>query len=108
MRKVLPGDAVIPSRRQAPLGLNPDSDRRRPLWVHGDPSVLRLPAIGIVGTRQPSAHGLAATRAIAATCVAEGWLVVSGAARGIDEAAHAAALSAGGRTIGVLPSPAPG
>lgn len=108
MRKVLPGDAVIPSRRQAPLGLNPDSDRRRPLWVHGDPSVLRFPAIGIVGTRQPSAHGLAATRAIAATCVAEGWLVVSGAARGIDEAAHAAALSAGGRTIGVLPSPAPG
>ena len=108
MRKILPGDAEIPLRRQVPLGLNPDRDRRRPLWVHGDPSVLRLPAIGIVGTRQPSAHGLASTRAIAATCVAEGWVVVSGAARGIDEAAHEAALSAGGRTIGVLPSPAPG
>ncbi len=108
MRKILPGDAEIPLRRQAPLGLSPDRDRRRPLWVHGDPSVLRLPAIGIVGTRQPSAHGLASARAIAATCVAEGWVVVSGAARGIDEAAHEAALSAGGRTIGVLPSPAPG
>jgi DNA protecting protein DprA len=108
MRKILPGDLEIPLRRQVPLGLNPDRDRRRPLWVHGDPSVLRLPAIGIVGTRQPSAHGLASARAIAAVCVAEGWVVVSGVARGIDEAAHEAALSAGGRTIGVLPSPAPG
>lgn len=108
MRKFLPGDAGIPPRRQARLGLSPDKDRRRSLWVHGDPSVLRLPAIGIVGTRRPSAHGLASARAIAAICVAEGWVVVSGAARGIDEAAHEAALSAGGRTIGVLPSPPPG
>lgn len=69
--------------------------------------MLRIPAIGIVGTRQPSAHGLAVARAVAAACVAEGWAVVSGVARGIDEAAHDAALRAGGRTIGVLPSPAP-
>jgi len=108
MRKLLPGDAEIPPRRQIPLGLNPDSDRRRPLWVDGDPSVLRSPAVGIVGTRRPSAHGLASARAIAAVCVDEGWVVVSGVARGIDEAAHEAALRAGGRTIGVLPSPAPG
>ena len=107
MRTLLPGDAAIPVRRQVRLGLNPDRDRRRPLWLEGDLSVLRLPAIGIVGTRQPSAHGLAVARAVAAACVTEGWVVVSGVARGIDEAAHEAALRAGGRTIGVLPSPAP-
>ena len=107
MRTLLPGDPSIPERRQIRLGLSPDQDRRRPLWLEGDASVLRLPAIGIVGTRQPSAHGLAAARTVAATCVAEGWVVVSGVARGIDEAAHEAALRAGGRTIGVLPSPAP-
>lgn len=107
MEKILPGDGRIPSRRQVRLGLNPDRDRRRALWLNGDPAVLGTPAIGIVGTRLPSAHGLAAARSIAAACVSEGWVVVSGAARGIDEAAHEAALSAGGRTIGVLPSPAP-
>ena len=108
MRTVLPGAAEIPPRRHPRLGLRPDADRRRPLWVLGDPSVLRRPAIGIVGTRQPSAHGLAAARAISAICALEGWVVVSGVARGIDEAAHEAALAAGGRSIGVLPSPAPG
>ena len=69
--------------------------------------MLCQPAIGIVGTRQPSAHGLAVARMVAAACVADSWVVVSGVARGIDEAAHEAALRAGGRTIGVLPSPAP-
>ena len=103
-----PDDPRIPEHRQSRLGLQPDEDRRRPLWLNGDPGVLRLPAIGIVGTRRPSAHGLAAARSIAAICVARGWLVVSGMALGIDAAAHEAALDAGGATIGVLPSPAPG
>jgi DNA processing protein len=103
-----PDDARIPLRRHSRLGLLPDQDRRRPLWVDGDPELLRLPAIGIVGTRRPSAHGLAATRSIATRCAAEGWVVVSGMALGIDVAAHEAALAAGGKTIGVLPSPAPG
>jgi len=102
-----PDDLRIPLRRESRLGLHPDEDRRRPLWLNGEPEALRLPAIGIVGTRRPSAHGLAAARSIAAICVARGWLVVSGMALGIDAAAHEAALAAGGVTIGVLPSPAP-
>ena len=107
MRTLQPGNAWVPARRDVRLGLAPDADRRRTLWVEGDPSVLRLPAVGIVGTRQPSAHGLAVARVVASICAREGWSVVSGVARGIDEAAHEAVLSAGGRTIGVLPSPAP-
>jgi len=103
-----PNDPRIPSRRHARLGLQPDKDRRRPLWVSGDAEALRLPAIGVVGTRRPSPHGLAAARSIARCCVASGWLVVSGMALGIDVAAHEAALDAGGLSIGVLPSPSPG
>jgi len=103
-----PDDPRIPPRRHVRLGLQPDEDRRRPFWVCGDADALRLPAIGVVGTRRPSPHGLAAARSIARFCVASGWLVVSGMALGIDVAAHEAALNAGGLSIGVLPSPAPG
>lgn len=105
--KLLPGDPRIPERRGGPLGLAPDVDRRRPLWVHGRVEVLQGPAIGIVGTRRPSSHGAAAARRIAFDVARAGWCVVSGLALGIDEAAHSAAIEAGGETIAVLPSPAP-
>ena len=107
MIRLEPGDARIPVRRAAALGLGPDADRRRPLWVSGSVDALGVPAIGIVGTRRPSAHGLAAARAVAQAVTEAGWAVVSGAALGIDAAAHEATIAAGGITIAVLPSPAP-
>ena len=102
-----PGDPRIPERRSRPLGLAPDADRRRPLWALGQIEVLGRPSIGIVGTRRPSPHGMAAARRITFQVARAGWCVVSGLALGIDEAAHLAAVEAGGETIAVLPSPAP-
>ena len=102
-----PGDQRIPERRSEALGLAPDADRRRPLWALGRVEVLGRPSIGIVGTRRPSPHGMAAARRIAFEVARSGWCVVSGLALGIDEAAHLAAVEAGGETIAVLPSPAP-
>ena len=102
-----PDDSRIPVRRSVPLGLAPDADRRRPLWALGRVEVLARPSIGVVGTRRPSSHGLAATRQIAFEVARSGWCVVSGLARGVDETAHTAAVAAGGETIAVLPSPAP-
>jgi DNA protecting protein DprA len=102
-----PGDQRIPERRSEALGLAPDADRRRPLWALGRVEVLGRPSIGIVGTRRPSPHGAAAARRIAVEVAQSGWCVVSGLALGIDEAAHLAAVEAGGETIAVLPSPAP-
>ena len=104
---LLPGDLRIPERRSEALGLAPDADRRRPLWAQGRVEVLGKPSIGIVGTRRPSHHGAAAARRIAFEVARAGWCVVSGLALGIDEAAHSAAVEAGGETIAVLPSPAP-
>jgi DNA processing protein len=74
----------------------------RTLWVRGDVSALAQPAVAIVGSRAASPDGLAIAGDIAADLVRAGVVVVSGMARGIDSAAHAAALDAHGVTVAVL------
>jgi len=59
-------------------------------------------AVAVVGTRAATAYGRQVTTTIAQGLARNGVTVVSGLARGIDSAAHQAALEAGGRTIGVL------
>jgi DNA processing protein len=61
-------------------------------------------AAAIVGTRHPTPYGTAVARDLAAVLASGGVTVVSGLARGIDAAAHQAALEAGGRTLAVLGS----
>jgi DNA processing protein len=58
--------------------------------------------LGVVGTRHPTPYGRLAAGEIGKNLAHEGINVVSGLARGIDTAAHKAALEAGGRTIAVL------
>jgi DNA processing protein len=68
--------------------------------VKGESAVFDLPAVSVVGARNASLAGIKFTHRIAAELGAEGVAVVSGLARGIDAAAHKAALSTG--TIAVL------
>lgn len=73
------------------------------LHVRGDRSLLARHAIAIVGSRRASPYAVNAAKHLAAPLASEAKLViVSGLARGVDAAAHEAALDAHGTTIAVL------
>jgi DNA processing protein len=74
------------------------------LWVRGDRAVLRLldPSVALVGARAATGYGEHVAREVAAELAGRGIAVVSGAAYGIDGAAHRAALEAGGLTAAFL------
>lgn len=59
-------------------------------------------SIAVVGTRKPSERGLEKAWRIAEQLAERGVTITSGLAKGIDTAAHKAALKAGGRTISVF------
>lgn len=70
------------------------------LWTMGDPEHLLRPTIAIVGARNASSLGTRTARRLAADLGAAGYTIVSGLARGVDTAAHIAALDTG--TIAVM------
>jgi DNA processing protein len=70
------------------------------LWCMGDPALLSRPMVALVGARNASSIGLRMARRLAEGLGAAGAVVVSGLARGIDAAAHAAALGPG--TVAVM------
>lgn len=73
------------------------------LIVRGDTALLHRPCVAMVGARNASAAAIKLARDFAQGLAAQGFVVVSGLARGIDGAAHQGAL-AGGGTIGVIAS----
>jgi DNA processing protein len=96
---------VIPGDPDWPTGLD-DLGVHAPfaLWVRGDPALLAGldRSIAIVGARAATGYGEHVTIEVASGLVDRGFAIVSGAAFGIDGAAHRAALASGGTTIAFL------
>jgi DNA processing protein len=97
-RIVIPGDDEWPERLDD-LPIPPWC-----LWVRGpvrlDEATER--SVAIVGARAATSYGDSQSSELAAGLVLAGWTVVSGAAYGIDGAAHRGALAVDGPTIAVL------
>lgn len=72
------------------------------LFVRGDLRATDRRAVAVVGSRDAGDDRCREAAEIASQLVASGVTVVSGLAAGIDAAAHAAALRAGGRTVGAI------
>lgn len=74
----------------------------RDLYVAGNLALSNRPGVAIVGSRHSSEHGLETAAKIARAIADAGIVVISGYAKGIDTAAHLAALEAQGDTVFVL------
>ena len=85
-----------------PAALRTIADPPPVLYVRGTVRPGDARAVAVVGTRRASAYGAQVARHLAGVLARNGVTVVSGLARGIDAAAHDAALLAGGRTLAVL------
>ncbi|MHA6263660.1 DNA-processing protein DprA [Arenibacterium sp. CAU 1754] len=70
------------------------------LWAVGDVEFLNRPIIALVGARNASSLGTRMARGLAHDLGAQGFVVASGLARGVDTASHVAALETG--TVAVM------
>ena len=70
------------------------------LAVRGDAAALLRPMIGIVGSRNASGAGLKFAGQLARELGEAGFVIISGLARGVDQAAHRASVASG--TVAVL------
>ncbi len=94
--------ALLYSDPLFPTNLLPLADTPPLLFVRGELLAEDRFGVAIVGTRRSSSYGDTQSARFAAIFASQCLTVISGGAAGIDAAAHAGALNAGGRTIAVL------
>ena len=106
IRFVIPSDAEWPRPLDDLAGVEPLQNRCGVpfgLWVKGPLRLDELTdSVAVVGSRSATSYGGDVAADLAAVVARAGHPVVSGAAFGIDQAAHRGALAAGGHTIAVL------
>jgi DNA processing protein len=75
------------------------------LYFQGWWNLVESPSVAVVGTRKPTALGIARAKRLVKALVKDGFTIVSGLAAGIDTVAHQTAIDERGRTIAVLGTP---
>jgi DNA processing protein len=75
------------------------------LYYKGNLDLINTPSVAIVGTRNPTMDGVKRAKQLSKYLVEDGVTIVSGLAKGIDTAAHTAAIENNGRTIAVIGTP---
>lgn len=97
---------LTPERLLGPLNDIEALNAPPELYVAGEYELpLPRPRVSVVGTRRVTPEGLKATNEIARFLARNDITVVSGLAKGVDTAAHWAAINEGGRTVAVLGTP---
>ncbi len=72
------------------------------LRVRGNLDALTSPGIAMVGTRHPTLYGSGMAERLACDLAAQGLVIISGMARGVDTASHRGAITAKGKTVAVF------
>jgi DNA processing protein len=72
------------------------------LYVRGNLEILTKPGIAMVGTRHPTPYGSGMAERLACDLAAQGLVIISGMARGVDTASHRGAITAKGKTLAVF------
>ena len=105
-RFVVPGDDEWPAPVDDLAAAPPVQERGGPplgLWVRGPLRLDRMAdAVAVVGSRSATTYGADVAAELGAGLARAGRVVVSGAAFGIDQAAHRGALAVDGPTVAVL------
>lgn len=96
----LGAELLLAGDKTYPHLLNQIDPRPPVIWALGNTELFKGPAVAIVGARNASALGLRTARRLARELGTADYTIVSGLARGVDAAAHEAALTTG--TIAVL------
>ncbi len=100
------GVSVIPSASpEYPANLQLIHERPPVLFVRGDLQSYDERCVAIVGTREPSDEGIRIATLLSTELGAAGVTILSGLAKGIDAAAHAAVVNGGRRTVAVFGTP---
>lgn len=92
-------------KKDLPKKLTSIVDPAEKLFIKGQDirKFAKLPTIAVVGSRRVSPYGKHITEKLTSELAADGVVIVSGLALGVDSIAHQAALDAKGLTIAVLP-----